>query len=112
MSLFISDAMAAGAAEGAQAGGAGFGPFVMLAIFFAVFYFLILRPQSKRAKAHKELISSITVEDEVVTNGGLLGKVVKLHEQFVVLSIAGDVEVKMQRSSIQTTLPKGTMGSF
>ncbi len=74
-------------------------------------YFLIIRPQSKRAKEHRELMASLKTGDEVVTSGGLLGKINKISDNFVVLEIAKDVEITMQKASIAASLPKGTIKS-
>lgn len=80
----------------------------MLIIFIVVFYFLLVRPQSKKAKEHRNLMSSISVGDEVVSAGGIVGKVAKLDDQFVQLTISQGVTIKMQKGSISTVLPKGT----
>ena len=80
--------------------------------FVVIFYFLIWRPQSKRAKEHRALIDSLTVGDEVMTNGGMLGKVSKGDEHYVALQVADDVTLKMQKSSVAAVLPKGTMKSI
>lgn len=111
MSFFISSAYAQTAAATPQ------GPsplFNMLFIggFVVIFYFLIWRPQSKRAKEHRALIESIAVGDEVMTNGGLLGKVAKVDEHYVSLQVADNVTLKMQKASVAAVLPKGTMKSI
>ncbi|HHX82046.1 MAG TPA: preprotein translocase subunit YajC, partial [Pseudomonadaceae bacterium] len=80
--------------------------------FVVIFYFLIWRPHSKRAKEHRALIDSLTVGDEVMTNGGMLGKVSKVDEHYVALQVADDVTLKMQKSSVAAVLPKGTMKSI
>ncbi len=82
--------------------------FIILILFM---YFLIIRPQSKRAKEHRELMASLKTGDEVVTSGGLLGKINKISDNFVVLEIAKDVEITMQKASIAASLPKGTIKS-
>lgn len=74
-----------------------------------LFYLILWRPQSKRAKEHKDLISSISKGDEVMTSGGLLGKVVRVDEDYLALEVAEGVELKMQKSSIAAALPKGTI---
>ena len=74
-----------------------------------LFYLILWRPQSKRAKEHKDLIGSISKGDEVMTSGGLLGKVVRVDEDYLALEVADGVELKMQRSSIAAALPKGTI---
>jgi preprotein translocase subunit YajC len=87
------------------------GPFFIVFIF-VVFYLLMIRPQMKRAKEHKRMLSSIAKGDEVVTNGGLVGKVREIGENLVVVEIANQVEVRVQRPSISGVLPKGTMTSL
>lgn len=95
----------------AQQGG---GPslLIMVAVFFAFMYFTIWRPQSKRAKQQRDLITSLAKGDEVMTAGGLLGKVTKLTDQYIGLSVSNNVEIFMQKSSIVTVLPKGTLKSI
>ena len=75
-------------------------------------YLIIFRPQSKRAKAQKELESSITKGDEVMTAGGMLGKVTKVNDDYVAILVADKVELKMQKSSIVAALPKGTIAQI
>ncbi|HFE38814.1 MAG TPA: preprotein translocase subunit YajC [Gammaproteobacteria bacterium] len=107
MSFFISDALAeGGAAAGQQADFTGL--IFMIGLFIA-FYFLLIRPQVKRAKEHKKLTESVAKGDEVVTGGGLLGKVVETNDSFVTLEIAEGVEVKIQRQSVASLVPKGTI---
>ena len=86
----------------------------MLAIFGLVFYFLIYRPQAKRVKEHKSLMSSMAKGDEVLTQGGLVGKIVKISDDkdFVVISLNEQAEVTVQKASISAVLPKGTMKSL
>jgi len=108
MSFFISDAMAEGGGAAAEGGLLGFLPLV---IIFVIFYFLIIRPQVKRAKEHKQLTESVSKGDEVVTGGGLLGKVTDVNDNFVTLEIAEGVDVKIQRQSVSSLVPKGTIKS-
>lgn len=110
MSFLISNAFAAGAASGQQADGAF--SLVMIVAIFALFYFMLIRPQNRRAKAHRELINALKKGDEVVTNGGILGKVVSLDEQFIKMSVSEGVEVCFQRSAVSMVLPKGTLKSL
>ena len=84
----------------------------MLVIFVVVFYFLLIRPQSKRAKEHRELIGNLSQGDEIVTNGGVLGQISKMSEDFVVLRIAENVNITLQKGSITKILPKGTLESI
>ena len=83
----------------------------MLLLIAAVFYFLMVRPQQKRSKQQKSVMAKITVGDEIVTVGGIVGKLSKLHDGFIVLTIASGVEITMRKSSIESVLPKGTMES-
>jgi len=107
MNFFISDAMA----EGGATSDAGLLGFLPLIIIFVIFYFLIIRPQVKRAKDHKKLTESVSKGDEVVTGGGLLGKVSDVNDNFVTLEISDGVEVKIQRQSVASLVPKGTIKS-
>ena len=108
--LFISNAYAEGAAAAPQGG--GFMEFLPLIALLAVFYFLILRPQQKRAKEHKALVEALQKGDEVVTIGGVLGKVTKVAEDNVAVEIADNVVVQVQKAAIQNVLPKGTIKSI
>ena len=83
--------------------------FLPLIALIAVFYFLILRPQSKRAKEQKAMIGALQRGDEVVTVGGEVGTVAKVFEQYLSLEVAENLEVKVQKSAIQSVLPKGTI---
>jgi preprotein translocase subunit YajC len=106
MSFFISDAYAQAAPTGGEAGLLTFLPIIIL---FVIFYFLLMRPQMKRAKEHKVLLAALAKGDEVVTSGGLLGRVTDLGDDFVSLEIAPGVITKLQKHSIATVLPKGTL---
>ncbi|MAZ05033.1 preprotein translocase subunit YajC [Marinobacter sp. SS8-8] len=77
--------------------------------FILIFYFLIWRPQSKRAKEHKALMSGLNKGDEVVTSGGVAGKITKVTDDFIVVEIADNVEVKVQKVAVAAALPKGTL---
>ena len=81
-------------------------------LIIVVFYFLLIRPQSKRAKEHKKLLSNISIGDEIVTTGGIVARVSKLKDSFVVLELSKDNAVTMQKSSIAQILPKGTVDSI
>ncbi len=102
------------AAHAADAGGAGGGwiQFVFLGGFIAIFYFLLIRPQSKRRKEHQALVSSLDKGDEVVTAGGVAGLVTNVDDDFVKVRIAPNVEIRVQKSSVGATLPKGTLKSL
>src|ERR1051325_6027743 len=103
--MFVSEAWAQ------AAGGAGGGMESMLLIgaMFAVFYFLMIRPQMKRAKEHKAMVDALQKGDEIVTAGGVLGRISKVGEGYVSVEIAPNVEVQVQRAGVQTVLPKGTI---
>jgi len=77
-----------------------------------VFYFIIWRPQSKRAKEHRDLVSSLAKGDEIVTNGGLIGKIVKVEDQYLVIEVADKVQLKLQKGAVSAALPKGTIKSI
>lgn len=108
MDFFISDAYAQ---AGAPGGAAPYGDILFLILLFAVFYFLLIRPQQKRAKEHKKMVEAVAKGDEVVTNGGILGKVIEVGDTFLTVNIADGVDVKLQRSSVAATVPKGTIKS-
>lgn len=111
MSFFISDAYAQAAPQ-AAAGGDFTQMAITIAVFFAIFYFLVIRPQSKRAKAHNAMVSALAKGDEVVTQGGLMGRVSDLGETFIEVEIASDVKVKVQRHAVTSVMPKGTLKSL
>ena len=106
MDFLIHNAWA-GAAP--SAGNAGFINLVMLIVLFVVFYFLLIRPQTKRVKEHKQMVDSLEKGDEVVTNGGLLGRIINLGDNFIMLEIDSNTHVKVQRQSVAAVMPKGTM---
>ena len=109
MGFFISDAYAQ---AGDSGGGAPFGTdIIFLVLLFAVFYFLLIRPQQKRAKEHKKMVEAVAKGDEVVTNGGILGKVTEMGDTFLTVTIAEGIDIKLQRSSVSATVPKGTIKS-
>lgn len=111
MSFFISEAAAA--VEGAQAAPAdGTFSLVMIAAIFVLFYFMLIRPQNKRAKEHRELIGNLKKGDEIITSGGMLAKVTGLDEQYIKASIAEGIEISIQRSAVSAVLPKGTLKSL
>ncbi len=80
----------------------------MLIIFVAVFYFLIIRPQQKRQKDHKALMDNISIGDDVLTSGGVLGRVSKLRDNYLMVKIAKEVEITIQKGAVASVLPKGT----
>jgi len=96
-------------ASGAPAGGSGFESLILILLMFAVLYFLMIRPQMKRAKEHKSLIEGLQKGDEVITVGGMLGRISKVSDNYVTLQVADNVEVQVQRPAVQLVLPKGTI---
>jgi preprotein translocase subunit YajC len=108
MSFLIADAMAAPAGNAPSSSPASL---VLLVLMFVVFYFLLIRPQSKRAKEHRTMVAALAKGDEVVTNGGTLGRITHVGEQYVSIEIAEGVNVKVQRNAVQAVMPKGTIKS-
>ena len=108
MSFFISEALAQDAPAAAQQPGLleALFPFIIL---FIVFYFLLIRPQSKRAKEHKKMVEALAKGDEVLTQGGVYGKIVEVAEEAITVEIADNVQVKVQRAAVGSVLPKGTI---
>lgn len=86
-----------------------FGFFLPMIVIFVAFYFLLIRPQQKRQKAHNELVGTLATGDEVLTAGGVLGKVTAVSEHYATLQIADNVEIKVQKSTVSAVLPKGTI---
>lgn len=108
----ISDAVAAPVAGAAANGGiSSFLP-MFFAFFIGVAYFLMIRPQNKRAKAHRRLISDLSKGDEIVTVGGVVGKISKMNDEFLTISIAENVDVNIQKAAVANILPKGTIKSI
>ncbi|HIP80839.1 MAG TPA: preprotein translocase subunit YajC [Leucothrix mucor] len=108
MNFLLSNAIVVGAASPA---GGGIEMIIMIALFFGIMYFMIIRPQQKKAKEHKTMLDALSKGDEVVTSGGILGKIVKIGENFVEIKVSDNSAIKVQRHSIGTVLPKGTMKS-
>jgi preprotein translocase subunit YajC len=105
MNFLISDAMAQG--DAAQGGG-------MLGLLFpilliVVFYFLLIRPQTKRAKEHKQMVEALKKGDEVVTGGGVLGRITEVGDNFMQIEVADNVQLKIQKQSVSSLMPKGTI---
>ena len=109
MSFLISTAHAAPAA---QQGPSLMANLLMIAVFIAIFYFLIWRPQAKRAKEHRSLIESLGVGSEIVFAGGLMGRITKLDGDFAVVELSRGVEVNIQRASVISVLPEGTLNNL
>lgn len=108
MSLLIADAHAADPAPAPPPGGGLMG-FLPLIIIFVIFYFLLIRPQTKRAKEHRAMIAALARGDEVVTSGGVLGRITEVGESFLTLEIADGVSVQIQRQAVSAVMPKGTL---
>lgn len=106
--MFISNAFAD---AGAAPSGSDIAQFLPLIALVVVFYFLILRPQQKRAKEHKAMMGALQKGDEVVTTGGVIGTVVKVYEEYVSVAFADNVEVVVQKPAVLSVLPKGTIKS-
>ena len=104
MDFFISTAYAQDAAPQG-----GLMSFLPLIVIFAVFYFMLIRPQMKRSKEHRQLVSQLAKGDEVVTNGGLLGRITDVSETFITLEVAENVKIKLQRQAVASVMPKGTI---
>ncbi len=90
-------------------GGDPFLSFLPLIVIFIVFYFILIRPQTKKQKEHQEMINALEVGNEVVTAGGILGKIQEMNENYVNLEISENVTIKIQRQTISSLLPKGTI---
>lgn len=107
--MFISEAFAQTApAAGSDTG--GLMSLLPLVLMFVVLYFIMIRPQMKRQKEHKSMIEALAKGDEVVTSGGLIGRIAKLGDSFVHVEVANGVELQVQRSAVVQVLPKGTYG--
>jgi len=100
---------AAQAANGASPAGGGLFSMLPLLLIFVVFYFMLIRPQNKRAKEHRAMVAALEAGAEVATNGGIVGKVTEVGENFLTVEIADNVKVKVQRNTIAQVLPKGTL---
>lgn len=111
MSFLMNDAFAAGGStQAAQADGTF--SLIMIAAIFVLFYFMIIRPQNKRAKEQKDLLSRLKKGDEIITTGGMLAKIVSLDDQYLKVSPAEGIEINLQKGAVSTVLPKGTMKSL
>ncbi|MGH8369710.1 MAG: preprotein translocase subunit YajC [Gammaproteobacteria bacterium] len=107
MSFFISDAYAAGAPAST-----GSDPVVTIVMFVAIigfFWFFLIRPQQKKQKEHQKLLAALSKGDEVVTSGGILGRVKEVSDQFITLEVASGVEVRVQKQAVGNVMPKGTI---
>lgn len=104
--MFISNAYAAAAPA------TDFTSFLPLIVIFVLFYFMIIRPQMKQAKEQRNMIAALQKGDEIVTSGGIVGKVTKVTEAFVTVEIAPNTEITVQKNAVQSALPKGTIKSI
>ena len=107
MNFLITPAWAQGDA-GAGGGLIGILPMILI---FVVFYFLLIRPQQKRAKEHRNMVANLAKGDEVVTNGGTLGRILEVDENFLTVEVAKGVNIKVQRAAVSQMMPKGTVKS-
>ena len=107
--MIISSAYAQAAGGGAESGFLGFLPIILM---FGLLYFLMIRPQMKRAKEQKAMVEALQKGDEVIAAGGVIGRITKLNEQYVTLEIAPSTEIVVQRGTVQAPLPKGTIKSI
>lgn len=120
MGLFLSTvifaaetgASTAGATGSEGASNSALTQIIMLAAFAFIFYFLVFRPQSKRAKEHRVLVTRLQKGDEILTSGGILGKISRVTDDFFVVAIADNIEVMVQKQAVASALPKGTMKSI
>ena len=107
MSFFISDALA-------EAGAAAEQPDILASLILPIglvvlFYFFLIRPQSKRQKEQRQMIADLQKGEEVITSGGILGKITKINDDFIILEIADNVTLRIQKNAVQTLMPKGTI---
>ncbi|WP_435100529.1 preprotein translocase subunit YajC [Arhodomonas sp. AD133] len=107
MNFLISDALAQNGGQGAPGG--TLTSLIFPIALIAIFYFLLIRPQQKRAKEHKKLVEGLAKGDEVVTSGGIAGKVTDVGETFASVEVANNVELRLQKSAVAQVLPKGTL---
>ncbi len=108
MDFLISNAMAQ---SGGTPAGAGMANIIMLVVFIGIFYFLLIRPQMKRQKEHRAMVDSLSKGDEVVTAGGVLGKIVEIGDAFITVEIANNTHIKVQPHAVSAVMPKGTIKS-
>lgn len=111
MSFFIEDALAATTATTPSTSQGIISMLPMIAILILFMYFMVIRPQSKRAKEHKKLMDNLQKSDEVITIGGILGKIEKITDDLIVLNVAENTNITVQKSSISNVIPRGTIKS-
>jgi len=105
--FFISDALAQGGGQGSP-----FPSLIMLLVLFGLFYVLLIRPQQKRQKEHREMTTKLAKGDEVITQGGVLGRITKVSDNFVTVEVSEGTEILVQRAAVATLMPKGTIKSI
>lgn len=113
--LGISTAYAAdtaGAAAQSAQTGSPFSALPFMIGLIAIAYFLLIRPQSRRAKQQRQLLGSVAVGDEILTSGGIIGRVVKLQENYLVVNLGKELEMVFQKNAVAAVLPKGTLSSM
>ena len=103
MDFLIENAYAQGASQGDSTSF-----IIMMVLMFAAFYFLLIRPQQKKQKAHTELVSNLKTGDEVMTAGGILGKITGVSDHYAIVKISDNTEIKIQKASVSMVVPKGT----
>ena len=108
MSGMLINSAWAQAPGGAPPGG-GMESMILIVLMFGVLYFLMIRPQRKRAKEHKTMVEALQKGDEVVTSGGMIGRISKINENYVTIEVSEKVEILVQRPAVQLVLPKGTI---
>lgn len=107
MQFLIPEAWAAPAQNAAPGGQWSF--LIIILVIGVLFYFMLIRPQQKRQKQHRQMVDQLAAGDEIVTNGGMLGKVTQVSEQFIGVEIAKGVEIRVQKNAVGAVLPKGTI---
>lgn len=110
-STFVPSIVFAQAAAPASQGGS-FGPIIFLVAIMAFMYFLVWRPQQKKAKDHRALVAAVAVGDEVLLSSGVVGKVSEIYEQYIAVNVGEGVNLTLQRAAVSAVLPKGTLGSL
>ncbi len=111
MNGFLTEVMAAAAPAASQQGG-GMGFMFTMVLMIVVFYFLLIRPQNKKAKEHRELVGRLGKGDEVITGGGIVGKIIDVSDQYITVQIADGVDIIVQRHHVGVVLPKDTIKSL
>lgn len=108
MDFLIASAMAQ---DGAPPAGGTLASFIPLILIVVIFWFLLIRPQMKRNKQHRELVAGLSAGDEIITSGGMLGRITGVSDSFVTLKLADGIEIKLQRHAVAQVVPKGTIDS-